>query len=70
MQMDGLHLFCFVLPCLVLLNLGVCVWELIFSILLFFSCSVLSDSLGPHGLQHARLPCPSLSPGVRSNHVY
>ena len=23
------------------------------------SCSVLSDSLRPHGLQHARLPCPS-----------
>ena len=25
------------------------------------------DSLQPHGLQHARLPCPSLSPGVCSN---
>ena len=24
-----------------------------------FSCSVLSDSLGLHGLQHAKLPCPS-----------
>ena len=24
-----------------------------------FSCSVMSDSLWPHGLQHARLPCPS-----------
>ena len=24
------------------------------------SCSVVSDSLQPHGLQHARLPCPSL----------
>ena len=23
------------------------------------SCSVLSDSLWPHGLEHARLPCPS-----------
>ena len=23
-----------------------------------FSCSVLSNSLRPHGLQHARLPCP------------
>ena len=29
-----------------------------------FSRSVMSDSLQPHGLQHARLPCPSLSPGV------
>ena len=25
--------------------------------LLLFSCSVVSDSLKPHGLQHARLPC-------------
>ena len=24
----------------------------------------MSNSLWPHGLQHARLPCPSLSPGV------
>ena len=32
-----------------------------------FSCSVMSDTLQPHGLQHARLPCPSLSPGVCSN---
>ena len=29
--------------------------------------SVMSDSLRPHGLQHARLPCPSPSPGVCSN---
>ena len=27
----------------------------------------MSDSLQPHGLQHARLPCPSLSPRVYSN---
>ena len=27
----------------------------------------MSDSLWPHGLQHARLLCPSLSPGVCSN---
>ena len=34
--------------------------------MLLFSHSVLSYSLQPHGLQHARLPCPSLSPGVCS----
>ena len=34
--------------------------------LLLFSCSVVSDSLWPHGLQHARLPCPSLPPRVCS----
>ena len=34
----------------------------IFTLLLLFSLSVGSNSLGPHGLQHTRLPCPSLSP--------
>ena len=34
---------------------------------LLFSHSVVSDSLYPHGLQHSRLPCPSLSPRVCSN---
>ena len=34
---------------------------------LLLSQSVMSDSLQPHGLQHARLPCPSLSPRVCSN---
>ena len=32
-----------------------------------FSCSVVSDSLWPHGLQHARPPCPSPTPEVYSN---
>ena len=32
-----------------------------------FSCPVMSESLWPHGLQHARLPCPSLSSGACSN---
>ena len=32
-----------------------------------FSCSVKSDSLRPHELQHARPPCPSPTPGVHSN---
>ena len=32
-----------------------------------FICSVVSDSLWPHGLQHARLPYPSPSPGVCSD---
>ena len=34
---------------------------------LLFSHSVVSDPLRPHGLQHARLPCPSLSPRACSN---
>ena len=32
-----------------------------------FSHLVMSDSLRPHGLQHARPPCPSPTPGVYSN---
>ena len=35
--------------------------------LLFQSLKVVSNSLQPQGLQHARLPCPSLSPRVDSN---
>ena len=32
-----------------------------------FSHSVMSDSLWPHGLQHARPPCPLPTPGVHSD---
>ena len=32
-----------------------------------FSHSVVSDSLWPHGLQHTRLPCPSLTPRAYSD---
>ena len=32
-----------------------------------FSCSVVSDSLQPHGLQPARPPCPSPTPGACLN---
>ena len=32
-----------------------------------FSHSVVSSSLGPHGLQHTRLPCPPPTPGTYSN---
>ena len=35
--------------------------------LLLFSCSVVSNSLGPHGLQHTRLSCPPLFPRACSN---
>ena len=35
--------------------------------MLLFSRSVMSNSLWSHGLQHARLPCPSPSPGACSN---
>ena len=35
--------------------------------MLLFSHSGVSDSLQPHGLQHAGLPCPSPTPAVCSN---
>ena len=49
-------------------NLGYMTWSAhlkIFSVQ--FSCSVVSDTLWPHGLQHARPPCPSPTPRVYSN---
>ena len=38
-----------------------------FFLWLLFSCLVVVQLLCPHGLQHSRLPCPSLSPRVCSN---
>ena len=35
-----------------------------------FSCSVMSDSLWPHGLQHPRLSCLSPAPRVNQTHVH
>ena len=35
-----------------------------------FSCSVVSDSLLPHGLQHARPPCPSPTPEFTQTNVH
>ena len=40
-------------------------WNIVSSVQL--SRSVMSDYLWPHGLQHARLPCPSPPPGAYSN---
>ena len=39
----------------------------VFIVLVQFSCSVMSDSLWPDGLQHTRLPCPSPAPRAYSN---
>ena len=36
-------------------------------LLVQFSRSIVSNSLQPHGLQHARLPCPSPTPRAYSN---
>ena len=40
-------------------------WQtILLFILLLFSCYTVSDTFQPHGLQHARPPCPSLYPRV------
>ena len=46
---------------------NLCDRKLLYIIISQFSHSVVSDPLWPHGLQHARLSCPSLSPGACSN---
>ena len=53
-------------PCVVLRRTGSTrCFNIMCWLLLLFSCSVVSDSLWLHGLQYARLPCPS--PRVCSN---
>ena len=47
-------------------NKNVCVYMYVY-ISVQFSRSVVSDSLQPHRLQHARPPCPSPTRGVYSN---
>ena len=39
-------------------------------LLLLFSNSVVSDSLQPHGLQHARLPCPNREEFVQTHSLW
>ena len=42
-------------------------WHVLWLSWVEFSHSVMSDSLWPHEQQHARPPCPSLTPGVHLN---
>ena len=48
----------------------VCVYVCIYSSSVQFSRSVVPDSLQSHGLQHARLPCPSPTPRDAQTHVH
>ena len=40
---------------------GTCISTLLYFSSVQFSCSIVSDSFRPHGLQHARPPCPSIT---------
>jgi len=48
-------------------NLYISSLKMSFHPIVQFSCSVMSDSLQTHGLQHTRLPCPSPNPGTCSD---
>ena len=48
-------------------KVGETICSIVKNVLLLFSHSIMSYSVWPHGLQHARLPCPSSSPGACSN---
>ena len=51
-----------------LLQIGGVFWTtMIKQVFSQFSCSFVSDSLWPHGLQHTRLPCPSPTPRAYPN---
>ena len=55
------------------MTLFTCFWPSLFlsmelyAVSVQFNCSVMSDSLWPHRLQHTRPPCPSPTPRVYSN---
>ena len=42
-------------------------WDILQTVSVQFSRSVMSNSLRPHESQHARPPCPSPTPGLYSN---
>ena len=50
-----------------ILKSGLFLWLVLFLLVQFSSVAQLCPTLQPHGLQHARLPCPSPTPGVYSN---
>ena len=57
-------------PCQHLILSGCFALAINISSSVYFSCSVVSNSLQPHESQHARPPCPSPTPRVHSTHVH
>ena len=72
---SSLHLifftsYCFMLytcKCFIALVSHLFALSNVFGISVQFNCSVVSNSLWPHGLQHTRPPGPSPTPGASSN---
>ena len=68
---DHLHPFCLSSPLAITSQVFVLLFVGWVFFILFgsvqFSCSVVSDSIWPQGLQHTRLPCPSPTPRAYSN---
>ena len=63
------------MPCRLPINVEGHQWDITVQVgtsvnCLQFSCSVVSYSLRPHGLQHARLPCPPITPELAQTHVH
>ena len=63
----SLHFLIYKMKIIIASNTTGWLWELNEISSVQFSHSVVSDSLWPHGLQHARLPCPTPTPGVYPN---
>ena len=57
--------FIILINCTIFCKIISLTWKIFSSVQ--FSRSVVSNSLGPHGLQHTRLPCPPPSPRACSN---
>ena len=65
-------IFCYRIQTNCFVYLSICLWSIFKDSSLMGKCSVrfssvVSDSLQPHGLQHARPPCTSPTPRVYSN---
>ena len=64
----GTFMHIYVIGCLcVRMSVYVCARKCEFTVSVQFSCSVMSDSLQTHGLQHTRPHCPSPTPRAYSN---
>ena len=69
-SLNSEHLYLFLIQVTFCFPWDYCFPNILGKVALVFSRSAVSDSLWPHRLQHARLPCPSPSPGFAQTHVH